>query len=306
MKTFVTLLVIVMTLTAAHAQTITKEFPVASNVNLSVGSQVATMVGEALGVAEVMVVVTGTWVGTIFIEGAADTLTFTTLATITVNGTYAVPSTGSRTVRVRTDTVWTSGVAVVQVRPSVATPPPATSYTTVRLTDGTSFVTAGAAAQATQDSAAINTGSQIMARASNALATLTAVSDGDAVRPAADLGGRLINLVGCPIEDIVTGVDVDTDGSSTAIIAAQGANIRTVIYSITVSNTNLLGLFASVDLRDGVAGAVKLTTAAPALNGQSIPLTVPIPFSANTAVAADPSAAVGTITTTVVGCRIRG
>jgi hypothetical protein len=57
----------------------------------------------------------------------------------------------------------------------------------------------------------------------------------------------------------------------------------------------------TVDLRDGTAGAVKWTFPVPATSGVVKQFDPPLEFSADTAVAADPSAAASTITVSVNG-----
>jgi hypothetical protein len=139
------------------------------------------------------------------------------------------------------------------------------------------------------------------AMATNAISGLTPVDNLDRVKVIADTSGRPITMLGCNVEDIVTGVDTDTDGSSTAGIAAQAAGIRVLIYGVIIANTS--STMATVDLRDGTGGAVKATIPAPATSGAVTMLPVPVPFTAATAVAVDPSAGLSTITTTLIGCK---
>lgn len=99
--------------------------------------------------------------------------------------------------------------------------------------------------------------------------------------------------------DIVSGVDADTDGSSTAVIAAQAAGVKVYVTDVMIANSSASNV--TVDLRDGAAGAVKATFPVPANGGVMKTFATPLPFSAATAVCADPSAAATTITTTLVG-----
>lgn len=144
---------------------------------------------------------------------------------------------------------------------------------------------------------------KIGAHATSAASGLTAVDSGDRVNIIADTSGRQITINGCNLEDVVTAVDTDTAGDSTAGIAAQGAGIRVALYGVIIANSS--STFATVDLRDGTGGAVKATIPAPATSGAVTPFPVPIPFTANTAVAVDPSAALSTISTTLIGCKTR-
>jgi hypothetical protein len=162
------------------------------------------------------------------------------------------------------------------------------------------------ATDATHDSAASATGPQIMGEATSALSTDTAVADGDAVRVKTDLLGRQITVAGCGRQDRVRGVVTITDGSSTSALAAQGSGIITEIYEIEIANTS--GTDVSVDIRDGTAGSVLWTLMAPATTdtggGNNRTFSVPLTFTANTAVAVDPSAAATSVIVSVLGCKV--
>ena len=102
------------------------------------------------------------------------------------------------------------------------------------------------------------------------------------------------------LADLVSGVDADTAGDSTAVIAAQGAGVKVYVTSVIIANSSATPV--TVDLRDGAAGSVKATFPVPAGGGVTHDFgNTPLGFTANTAVAADPSAAATTVTTTVVG-----
>jgi hypothetical protein len=104
----------------------------------------------------------------------------------------------------------------------------------------------------------------------------------------------------CGLEDIVSGVLANTDGASTSVIAAQGAGVKTYITSVIIANTSVTAV--TVDLRDGAAGSVKATFPVPAnTSGVVCNLPIPLPFSANTAVCMDGSAAASTVTVTLIG-----
>lgn len=137
-------------------------------------------------------------------------------------------------------------------------------------------------------------------KASSSLAGATMVTSGDRVDAVAGVDGAQIVRPHCGLEDIVSGVAAITDGSSTSVIAAQGAGVKTYITTVVVANTSATAV--TVDLRDGAAGTVKLTLPVPANTaGVVLPLPVPLPFSANTAVCADPSASASTVTVTLIG-----
>jgi hypothetical protein len=84
------------------------------------------------------------------------------------------------------------------------------------------------------------------------------------------------------------------------LVAAQGAGVRFCATSVFISNSSATNV--TVDLRDGTAGSVIATLAAPAnFLGSNVTLPVPLCTTANTALAADPSAAATTVTTTAIG-----
>lgn len=127
----------------------------------------------------------------------------------------------------------------------------------------------------------------------------TNVSASDRTNLKAGLDGALIVRDGS-LEDIATATPIAiTDGSSTSLIAAQGAGVKTYITDITICNTSATAV--TVDLRDGAAGAVKWTFPVPAGGGVTHSFRRPIAFSANTAVCADPSASASTITVSANG-----
>lgn len=141
---------------------------------------------------------------------------------------------------------------------------------------------------------------KVGAKATTSLSGVTLVASADRTDLLAGVDGVLITRPYCNLEDIVSGVDTDTAGDSTSVIAAQGAGIKVYVTSVIVKNTHAT-TDAYIDLRDGTAGTVKASIPAPAASGAIVNFPVPLPFSANTAVAVDPSAAVTTIITTVIG-----
>lgn len=142
---------------------------------------------------------------------------------------------------------------------------------------------------------------KVGAVAKTALSGLTLVSAGDMTQLHAGVDGVLIIRTDCNLEDIVTATPIAiTDGSSTSIIAAQGAGIKFYLKEITIANTSATAV--TVDLRDGAAGSVKWTFPVPAnTSGIVKTFSVPLGFSANTAMCADPSAAASTITVSALG-----
>ena len=142
-------------------------------------------------------------------------------------------------------------------------------------------------------------------KASSALSAVTLVADADRTDLYAGLDGVQIVRQNSVLEDIVSGVAAVTDGSSTSVIAAQGASIRTYVTDVIIANSSATAV--TVDLRDGAAGSVKATFPVPAnTSGVVFSFRTPLKFTANTAVCADPSAAASTVTTTLVGFKSKG
>ena len=136
--------------------------------------------------------------------------------------------------------------------------------------------------------------------ATTSLAGLTLVANADRVNSYAGIDGVQIIRPHCNLEDIVSGVLANTDGASTSVIAAQGAGIKVYITTAIFANTSASAVTG--DLRDGTAGSVKATFPIPAnTSGAICNFPVPLPFSANTAVCFDGSAAASTVTVTLIG-----
>jgi hypothetical protein len=129
---------------------------------------------------------------------------------------------------------------------------------------------------------------------------LTLVAAADRTDSYAGLDGAQYVRPHCGLEDIVSGVAAITDGSSTSVIASAGAGVKNYITSVIIANNSATAV--TVDLRDGAAGTVKATLPVPAnTSGVVCNFPIPLPFSAATAVCADPSAAATTITVTLLG-----
>lgn len=140
---------------------------------------------------------------------------------------------------------------------------------------------------------------KIGARAISSLSGATLVADADRTDLLAGVDGVLIVREHCNLEDIVNGVASITDGSSTSVIAAQGAGVKVYLTSVTISNSSTTDV--TVDLRDGTAGTVKWTFPVPQTGGVTHTFNPPLPFSANTIIAADPSASASTVTVSLNG-----
>lgn len=137
-------------------------------------------------------------------------------------------------------------------------------------------------------------------RAVAGLSGITLVAAADRTDSLHGIDGAQYVRPHCGLEDIVSGVLANTDGASTAVIAAQGAGVKVYVTTAIIANTSATAV--TVDLRDGAAGSVKATLPVPAnTSGVICNLPVPLPFSANTAVCMDGSAAASTVTCTLIG-----
>lgn len=106
------------------------------------------------------------------------------------------------------------------------------------------------------------------------------------------------NTLDGSIDDIVTATPiVISSGESKVVVAAQGSGVRMSLTDISISNAAASPI--TVDLRDGLSGAVKWTFAVPGSGaGGSVnhSFQEPLQFSDNTAICADPSASGVTVT----------
>lgn len=103
------------------------------------------------------------------------------------------------------------------------------------------------------------------------------------------------------LEDIISEVKTNTDGSSTAMTGAFAATASQRIYLTSLIICNSSATNITVDIRDGSAGSVLATFPVPAGGGCIHAFPVPLRFSANTALAFDGSAAATTLTVSCVG-----
>jgi hypothetical protein len=150
------------------------------------------------------------------------------------------------------------------------------------------------------DAADSGTPTKVGAKAKGSLAGITLVAADDRTDLYAGLDGIRPVRPHTNLEDIISGVAAITDGSSTSVIASSGAGVKNYITTAIIANTSATAV--TVDLRDGAAGSVKATLPVPAnTSGVVCNLPVPLPFSAATAVCADPSAAASTVTVTLIG-----
>ncbi len=254
------------------------------NASLSSIDAKLPSLGQALAAASVPVVLT-----------AAQISALTPLSTVaaTQSGTWTVGlSAGTNGIGKLTAN---SGVTIGAVE--IAASQTLATVTTVSTVTTLTTLTGGGVAHDGVDS---GNPVKIGYKASSSLAGATMVASGDRVDAVAGIDGAQIVRPHCGLEDIVSGVAAITDGSSTSVIAAQGAGVKTYVTTVVVANSSATAV--TVDIRDGAAGTVKLTLPVPANTaGVVLPLPVPLPFSANTAVCADPSASASTVTVTLIG-----
>jgi hypothetical protein len=102
----------------------------------------------------------------------------------------------------------------------------------------------------------------------------------------------------CGLEDIVSGVASNTDGTSTEVIATAGSGVKQYLTSVTIANMHA-STFAYVELKSGTTVMYRLPVP-PGGVTQNFP--VPLkPNAANEAWNFDPSAAVTTLYCSMVG-----
>jgi hypothetical protein len=166
------------------------------------------------------------------------------------------------------------------------------------LTDDTGAVVSFVAPVA-HDAADAGQPVKIGAKAIAAQSGLTLVAAADRTDLYAGIDGIQLVRPHTNLEDIVSGTAAITDGSSTSVIAAAGSGVKVYVTSVVISNSSATA--AEVTIRDGAAGTVKLTLPVPADAGCIFNPPVPLPFSANTAICADPDAALSTINVTIIG-----
>lgn len=209
----------------------------------------------------------------------------------------ALPAGTNAIGKLSSNTGVTIGAVEIAAAQTLATVTTVTTVTTCSTVTTVSTLTGSGVAHDGVDSGNPH---KIGMKATTSLSGLTLVANADRTDLFAGIDGVQITRPHCNLEDIVTATPVAiTDGSSTSVISAQGAGIKVYIVEVIIANSSASNV--TVDLRDGTAGAVKATFPVPANGGVVKTLATPLPFSANTAVAADPSAAASTITVTLIG-----
>jgi hypothetical protein len=134
-------------------------------------------------------------------------------------------------------------------------------------------------------------------KATNSQSGLTLVTSGQRSDAYSGVDGIQLVRPQTNLEDIVTGTATDTAGASTAGIAAQAAGIKTYLTSIILCNSSSTNI--TVSIKNGVTTVLVLPV--PANAGAIFNPPVPVPGSAATAWNFQGSAAVTTLTCSMVG-----
>jgi hypothetical protein len=141
---------------------------------------------------------------------------------------------------------------------------------------------------------------KVGAKAITSAAAITLVASVDRTNVHADLDGAVLSKT-VPNGDIISERVADTGGTSTAFTNFGAvASTRNYVRAIHVYNSSATDGF--VDFRDGAAGAVLFTAAAPAGGGMTLACDTPLfRTSVNTALAYDVSAAITTVYINIAG-----
>lgn len=144
-------------------------------------------------------------------------------------------------------------------------------------------------------------GPRQIAEATSSVSGGTNVTNGQDTRLKADLSGVLITRPYANPEDTIstTPLALTATTTATSLIAAAGAGIRNYLTTLECSNTSATN--TTIDIRDGTAGAVLWTVSCPANGGGVRTFAIPLRGSANTALAAQSSVSVSTVTVSAIG-----
>jgi hypothetical protein len=246
--------------------------------------------------------VEGTFTGTLTIQCSNDNTNWKSTAvqatnntsnqfgtTVTGTGMHVGPLYGFKYFRIRM-TAYTSGTATAVLTLSAN---PSVWSAIAAVPSGNSNVIGNVAHDAVDSSNPIKVGY----KATASLSGLTLVAAADRTDAFAGLDGVPFVRLNTNLEDIVTGNASNTDGTSTQVIAASGAGIKTYLTDVTLTNTSASNIY--VEIKDG--STTKWTVPVSANSGATLHFTTPLPGTANTAWNFDPSAA-----TTTVYCSAAG
>jgi len=129
-------------------------------------------------------------------------------------------------------------------------------------------------------------------KATAALSGETVVAAGDRTQFYGELDGAQITRNGCSLGDLIDGTASNTDGTSTAVIAAAGAGIKQYLTRVSLSNTHA-STSVMVALKSGTTTKWRVNVPP---GGRELAFDPPLkPNAANEAWNFDPDAAVTTI-----------
>jgi hypothetical protein len=135
-------------------------------------------------------------------------------------------------------------------------------------------------------------------KATTSISAKTMVANDDRTDGFAGIDGVQIIRTHCNLEDIVSGTASNTDGTSTEVIAAAGANIKQYLTRVSLSNTSSSAVM--VALKSG--STTRWRVLVPGPSGREFDFDPPLkPNAANEAWNFDPDSA-----TTTVECSMNG
>ncbi len=135
-------------------------------------------------------------------------------------------------------------------------------------------------------------------KATSSLSALTPVTTADRTDAFAGTDGVQIVRPDTNLEDISVQAISCTSGANTSALAAAGASIKWYVKGVIIFNNGASN--GSLLLTDGSGGTTKAKVPFPASTGTVVTFPLPIAFTANTAVFADPSGS-DTIDVTIFG-----
>jgi hypothetical protein len=135
-------------------------------------------------------------------------------------------------------------------------------------------------------------------KATSSLSALTPVATADRTDGFAGTDGVQIVRTDTNLEDISVAFINCTSGANTSALAALGAGIRWWVKGVTIYNNGASN--GALLLTDGSGGATKAKVPFPASTGTVVTFPLPVPFTAATAVYADPTGS-DTIDVTIFG-----
>lgn len=135
-------------------------------------------------------------------------------------------------------------------------------------------------------------------RAVAGLSGITLVAAADRTDSLHGIDGAQYVRPHCGLEDLVSNETACTSGANTSIITAQGSGVKFYLMGGMLYNNGSTN--GACLITDGNGGTTKLKVPFPASTGTVFTLPVPIGFSANTAVYADPTGS-DTIDVTLYG-----